>query len=243
MSRSTRPAVRSARRRRSRLAIALLAAVAGGALAPGGAAAQGDLTAAVVDAGGTWAQFDLFAYVARRNAGGYEFYNPRLNVGVGRGLELGAGISAYTPWDSATAVAFLPNGKWRFLEVGSVAAAVGGVANLPLRGAADDEWAMGYLVVDAQLGERGPWITGGAFHLRGEAVPRAERGGAILSIAQPLSETLELSTSWVSGNNFYGYLTPGATISRGNGWLYLGYAIGNTREANTGPYVSYGIAF
>lgn len=67
--------------------------------------------------------------------------------------------------------------------------------------------------------------------------------GVSLSWDQTVTDRRSVSVEWVSGNNWYGYLSPGVTYAWGQQRLFAGYCIGANREANHGPCVSAGRSF
>jgi hypothetical protein len=72
----------------------------------------------------------------------------------------------------------------------------------------------------------------------------------ILGYEQPLSKKISFVADWYSGKNYYGYFTPGLSITLpGNGLFNAGYSIGNDSWANSNAtknryvFLYYGITF
>ena len=215
------------------------------ALSVAPAAAQSSFSAEIVDRGAVWAQFDFLAYVASRQAGGWEWYSPRVTAGVANGLEVGVAYSALTPSDASERAAVMPGFKWRpFAGVGGMEVAVGATASIPARSPRNEQrWGMAFATADFSVGDRMPQLTAGAYGIVGSRSGGDSRRGVILALSQPIGSAFEFTADWVSGDNFYGYFTPAVTFSYGRSWLYAGYSVGNQREGNSGPALGYGIAF
>jgi hypothetical protein len=77
-------------------------------------------------------------------------------------------------------------------------------------------------------------------------------GGVLLGYEQPLTKTISFVTDWFSGNNFWGYWTPGiSVVLPHSGLLNIGYSLGNNSynddpgndTHNKALFIYYGITF
>jgi hypothetical protein len=74
-------------------------------------------------------------------------------------------------------------------------------------------------------------------------------GGVLAGYEQPVSGTVSIVADWFSGKNFFGYFTPGVSITLPhNGLLNIGYSFGNDSFGDPGNdnrtlFVYYGITF
>jgi hypothetical protein len=85
-------------------------------------------------------------------------------------------------------------------------------------------------------------LTVGGYALLGRDKSFGTRKGWNFAYDQPLTSKVTFSTSWVTGKNRFGYLTPGFSISLPKKMnLFAGYSIGNYDYDNHGPYISLGI--
>jgi hypothetical protein len=76
------------------------------------------------------------------------------------------------------------------------------------------------------------------------------RGGIILGYEQPVHARVSVVADWFSGKNYFGYFTPGISITLpGNGLLNVGYSVGNDSWANSNAtknrsfFAYYGVTF
>jgi hypothetical protein len=79
-----------------------------------------------------------------------------------------------------------------------------------------------------------------------------DKAGVIVGYEQPLSSTVSFVTDFLSGNNFWGYLTPGiSVVLPHSGLLNIGYSIGYNELTGDGSsdyrncalFVYYGVTF
>ena len=206
--------------------------------------AQVSLTDAyVVERGATVVVAEYMRAAKVREESGWTLYSARNSVGLGHGVEIGAGAS-WMPGDDVQPLAMNPALKWRFLDLEKpgLSAAVGVSAFVSLARSPAlkiPTWAVTYGVVEHTFGERGPTAALGAYALMRTRDEGDSRAGAVMSLSQEVSSAVELSASWVTGDNWFGYLSPGATISGGAYSLWLGYSRGNRPRANSGPALSF----
>jgi hypothetical protein len=100
--------------------------------------------------------------------------------------------------------------------------------------------------------KEGARITGGVWGSVG--VDSGNTGGALLGYEQPITPKVSFVADWFSGKNFWGYITPGISVTLPhNGLLNIGYSIGNNSYSdnaangndthNRAIFVYYGITF
>jgi len=215
-------------------------------LAPAVASAQSSMTEELTEARKLDVSFDFLGSVARRKAGGFEWYLQSASFGVTDRLEVGGSLSTMVPRSSEDPRELIPHARWRWLETSrGQSGLIGGDWHVPLT---NRDEAKGYGLVDMtfsqSFGERRPLtISGGAYSLVGRQMQDETRRGVILAWDQTLSERWSYSVEWISGNNWYGYTSSGLTFTSGAHWVFGGYCVGNQRSANHGPCVSAGRTF
>jgi hypothetical protein len=217
-----------------------------GLVFPTRASAQSSMTEELTEARKLDVSFDFLGSVARRKAGGFEWYLPSASFGVTDRLEIGGSMSTLVPKTAEEPNELIPHARWQWLETSKgQTAVIGGDWHFPLsnRGEAD-----GYGLIDVTtsqtFGERRPvTISGGLYALVGRRMPDETRRGVILSWDQTVSKRWSYSVEWTSGNNWYGYMSAGLTFSSGAAWIFGGYCVGNQMSANHGPCVSAGRTF
>jgi hypothetical protein len=177
--------------------------------------------------------------------------NPRLVVGGPGNTEFGVNFPTFhttqsqTPNCTKSNCAYIePNFKWKFYKNDDEGLAfVGGaVLHTPLNGKnvvagiqQNETWGLFYgnFTKKIKTGDYGPRLSAGPYVVA-DSNPIAftsygsHRGGAILGYEQPLSKKISFVADWYSGKNYYGYFTPGISITLpGNGLFNAGYSIGN----------------
>lgn len=191
-------------------------------------------------------EFDFVSHLESHDHGGFQTYVPRVVVGLGRGVEVGANIAA-TNSAAPTSVYIQPNIKWQFYanETSGVALSAGAIAFTPLKDRdVNDSFGMFYANASKKFkGRYGPRVTVGGYGLGGVAAD-VDKGGAMVGYEQPLSGRASFVADWFSGKNGFGYVTPGFSFALPkNGLLNVGYSIGNYGRKNNALFVYYGVTF
>jgi len=192
-------------------------------------------------------EFDFITDYAWKREGSFRTYLPRAVVGVAPGLEAGVNV-AYTDGAGLQPIELQPNFKWRFYknEDKGVAASLGCILYLPVthrRGA--DTFGMCYSVLSKKFkGNYGPRLTGGGYALVKRQDGEGTKGGAIAGYEQPLSGRVNFVVDWFSGQNRFGYVTPGLSfVTTSKSSLFTGYSMANHGRGNNALFAFYGITF
>ena len=201
----------------------------------------------VVAQGHVYLEFDFITNYAWQRDSSFRSYVPRTVVGVAPNVEAGVNV-AYTDGAGVQPIEVQPNIKWRFYqnEKSGVAASIGCMLYLPVtHRTGTNTFGMCYSVLSKKVSSRyGPRLTGGAYALVNRRAGNGARAGAIVGYEQPLSGKVSFVTDWFSGDNRFGFVTPGlsfATSRRSS--LYTGYSIANHGRGNNALFAFYGIAF
>jgi hypothetical protein len=222
----------------------ILASAAVSLLVPVPVRAQSSFVAELTEAGHVDLSIDFLGSVARRDAGGFEWYLPSVTFGVSDRLDIGGALSVTAPFASEPREA-IPYARWQWLDTARGQTALfGAAAHLPLT--RDDAAPYGAVfgTFAQTLGERRPaTITVGAYSLAGRTGGGETRSGLVLGWDQTFASRWSASVEWTSGTNWYGYFSSGLTFSRDAAWVTAGYCLGNDRAANHGPCVSAGQTF
>ena len=192
-------------------------------------------------------EFDFISHLESQDNGGFQTYVPRVVVGLGKGVEVGVNVAA-TSSAAPTTVYIQPNIKWQFYsnETTGWALSTGAIAYTPLRNRdVNDSFGFFYANVSKKFkGKFGPRVTAGGYGIGGLDNDAADKGGAMVGYEQPLSAKASFVADWFSGNNGFGYVTPGFSFTLPkNGLLNIGYSIGNYGKKNNGLFVYYGVTF
>lgn len=190
---------------------------------------------------------DFITHFASYKDGGYQTYGPRVVVGTSKNTEVGVNVF-YTKSSGPEPVTLQPNFKWRFFENErlGLAAATGFLITIPLtRRHEAKNTGMFYVVGSKNFsGNYGPRFTFGGYGLAGPFEPGTTRKGVIAAVEQPVTNKVLFITDWFSGNNEFGYVTPGIGINFSTKTsLYTGYSIGNEGRGNNFLSVYYGRTF
>jgi hypothetical protein len=230
-----------------------------------------------VDKGKAYAEFDFLPQAPGPDAGARTYlFNPRLVVGGPHDSEFGVNFPAYhtgggnglcaAASGSATCAYIEPNFKWKFYKNDDqgLSFVTGALLHQPLNGRVTDaagnqlneSWGLFYgnFTKKVKTGDYGPRMSAGPYVVADSNKfnfgPAAHRGGVILGYEQPLSKKVSFVADWYSGKNYYGYFTPGVSITLpGNGLFNAGYSIGNDSWANSNAtknrylFVYYGVTF
>jgi hypothetical protein len=206
------------------------------------------------------------------------FYNPRLVVGAPHDTEFGVNFPTFhttggvsngscSAASATSTCAYIePNFKWKFYKNDDqgLSFVTGALLHQPLNGRAEvagvqtnETWGLFYgnFTKKVKTGDYGPRISAGPYVVADSSksdftVVGAHRGGVILGYEQPLSKKVSFVADWYSGKNYYGYFTPGISITLPkNGLFNAGYSIGNDSWQNSDAtknryvFVYYGVTF
>jgi hypothetical protein len=201
-------------------------------------------TTDTVAKGGVYAEFDFLPQVPGFDDSRTYVYNPRLVVGAPGNLEFGVNFPMYNTrasGDSTTNAYIQPNAKWKIYsnDDAGVAISAGGLLNTPLNNRdGQDSWGLIYGLVSKKIktGNYGPRFHVGPYGIlsanqdpeEGPVSFSGPRAGVILGYEQPVYKTISFVADWFSGKNFFGYFTPGISITLPrSGLLNAGYSFGN----------------
>ena len=227
----------------------LAAAVAAAVLvtvSPAGAHAQTTLSTEFTSPRSIDLSVEFMGSVARRASGGFEWYLTDLTFGVTPRLEVGVGWSALLPAAAGEPHEILPHAKFKVLETDSSAVAAGVAWHAPVT-RRDEASGYGWIYVAASRtfgGSHPITISAGAYELvRRDELVGDTRRGVSLGFDQSVTDRWSYAVEWISGSNWYGYLSSGLTFASGPNWFTGGYCVGNDRGANHGPCFSAGRTF
>jgi hypothetical protein len=193
-------------------------------------------------------EFDYISNYAGHRDGGFQSYIPRAVVGIGHNLEVGSNVVYTDGFGSPQPLEIQPNVKWRFYqsEGGGTAASAGCIGYIPVtHRTGTDTFGLCYSVLSKRLnGSYGPRFTGGGYALLARQKGTGARIGVIAGYEQPLAQNVGFVLDWFSGENRFGYVTPGFSFSsKHRGTLFTGYTIGNHGRKNNAFFTYYGITF
>lgn len=192
-------------------------------------------------------EMDFVAHLESYNKGGFQSYIPRVVVGLGKGFEAGVNVG-FTRSGAPNSVELQPNVKYQFYanEKKGISASGGAILYAPItRRTGTNTFGMVYSNVSKQVtGKYGPRLTGGFYGLVGRRKGTGARTGAIVGYEQPVFSKVKFITDWFSGNNRFGYVSPGISITTTKtSSLNLVYSIGNEGRKNNALFIYYGITF
>jgi hypothetical protein len=233
-----------------------------------------------VDKGKAYAEFDFLPQVPGPDGGtGLSrtyLYNPRLVVGGPHDTEFGVNFPTFhTGTGNAgctstggTCAYIEPNFKWKYYKNDDQGLAFVGGALLhqPLNGRStnavtgaqnNETWGLFYgdFTKKIKTGNYGPRFSAGPYVVadsgKSDFGPNAHRAGVILGYEQPVTKKISFVSDWYSGKNYYGYWTPGVSITLpANGLFNAGYSIGNDSWSSTTAayknrylFLYYGVTF
>ena len=161
--------------------------------------------------------------------GRFTTYTPRIVFGVVNNVEEGVNISNTHVSDVATFSLFQPNIKYKFYadDDDGVAAAAGVIGYIPINNR-DTSDTFGQIYANASKKiKSGARFTGGVWG--SISLASGNTGGVLLGYEQPIAGSkVSFVADWFSGKNFWGYFTPGISVTLPhNGLLNVGYSIGN----------------
>lgn len=192
-------------------------------------------------------EFDFITNYAWQRESSFRSYVPRTVVGVAHNVEAGVNI-AYTDGAGVQPIEVQPNFKWQFFrnEGKGAAASFGCILYLPVtHRTGTNTFGMCYSVLSKRVnGKYGPRLTGGAYALVNRRDGNGAKSGVIAGYEQPLSGKVSFVTDWFSGDNRFGYVTPGFSFTTSRrGTLYTGYSMANHGSGNNALFAFYGITF
>ena len=194
-----------------------------------------------------YVEMDFLTNYAWQREGSFQNYIPRVVVGIPGKLEAGVNVSFTHVSGQDSPVEVQPNVKWQFYnnEKLGVAAATGCILYTPMNHrAGTDTLGQCYVVGSKRFnGNHGPRFHGGGYTLIGAANERT-KGGAIAAYEQPLFNRFSFLVDWFSGDNRFGYVSPGISIATSKTMaLTTGYAIANHGSGKNAFFVYYGKQF
>ena len=204
---------------------------------------------AVVPAKKVYAEMDFISNFAWHDHGAFENYTPRAIVGVAKGVEAGVNVSfTHVNGGPSQPVEVQPNIKWQFYanEQAGTAMAIGCILYAPVtQRVGTDTLAQCYEVASKQFhGRFGPRFSGGGFLLFGASDNQRTKGGAIAGYEQPLVKRVQFIVDWFSGDNRFGYVSPGFSLATSkNSALTAGYGIANHGRGRNALLLYYGKQF
>ncbi|MBI4474931.1 MAG: hypothetical protein HY646_19845 [Acidobacteria bacterium] len=223
-------------------------------------------TTDTVPAGKGYGAFDFVPQAPGTGTSRIYFYNPRLVVGVSDKVEVGVNFPAFNTrasGSSSTNAYFEPNFKVKIYnnDDAGVAFSSGAILHTTLNNrSSQDSWGLVYseLSKKVKTGNYGPRFHVGPYGIVSGNQDSADgpvsflgpRAGVILGYEQPVQPKVSIVADWFSGKNYYGYFTPGISITLpGSGLLNVGYMIGNDSWENSNAtknryvMVYYGVTF
>lgn len=196
-----------------------------------------------------YVEMDFLTNYAWQREGSFQNYIPRTVVGVAHGVEAGVNVSFTHINDGPSQpIEVQPNIKWQFYanEKAGAAAAVGCILYAPMiHRTGTDTLGQCYAVASKKFSGRfGPRFNGGGFVLVGAGNEQRTKGGAIAGYEQPLASRVNFIVDWFSGDNRFGYVSPGLSFSTTkDSALTAGYAIANHGRGKNSLFVYYGKQF
>jgi hypothetical protein len=210
-------------------------------------------TTDVVAKGKVYFEFDYLPQIPKpEGADRLQIIDPRIVVGPGGNVEVGSNFASFHISGTTNAF-FQPNIKWRFASDDNkgLAAAGGGILFAPINhreGVDTFGLVYGNFSKKVKTGNYGPRFTAGPYGIvsggSGWVGPKA---GVILGYEQPVHARASIVADWFSGQNAFGYFTPGVSLTLpANGLLSIGYSLGNdsfSGNDNRFLFVYYGVTF
>ena len=199
-------------------------------------------------------EFDYMMQLPKPDQGQFQVFVPRIVIGATPQLEVGANYAVTKISDGGgTVKLFEPDAKFKFFadDDKGLAAAAGVIGYIGSNDA--DSFGQIYANVSKKY-KSGSRVTAGIYGAVScdSCNGTSQKVGAILGYEQPITGKVSFVADFLSGENFWGYLTPGisATLPH-NGLLNIGYCIGynelrghgNPDYRNNMLFVYYGITF
>jgi hypothetical protein len=200
-------------------------------------------------------EFDYLAQLPKPDSGQFQIFMPRLVVGAGKIAEVGVNYNVTTYGDDGGSYSQIqPNIKVKLFSNDdkgvAVAAGIIDYSAVNHRDTnSDNDFALVYGLVSKKVKD-GPRFHAGIYS--SISYFDDEQQGAILGYEQPLGSKVSFVADWYSGKNFWGYFTPGISVTLPHsGLLNIGYSIGNNAynndegndTHNKAFFIYYGITF
>ncbi len=195
-------------------------------------------------------EFDYLVQLPSPEAGQFQIFAPRFIVGLTPQLEAGINVAvSHYGDDGGNFTLYQPNFKYKlFADDDKGLAASAGVIGY-FADNDGDNFGQIYGVVSKKAKSGSRFTFGGYGAVSCEC---DQKGGVILGYEQPISGKVSFVADFLSGKNFWGYLTPGiSVVLPHSGLLNIGYAIGYNELTGDGDpdyknnalFVYYGITF
>ena len=207
-----------------------------------------------VSKGKVYGEFDFLPQAPGPDTGSRTIlYNPRVVVGLPGNAEAGVNFPIFHSSGNSTYIE--PNFKWKFVanDDKGVAAAGGALLHTALNNREGQySWGLvwGNVSKKVKSGNYGPRFHAGPYGILSNDSFSGPKGGVVLGYEQPIHAKASIVADWYSGKNYYGYFTPGISITLpGSGLLNVGYSIGNDSWANSNVtknrylFMYYGVTF
>jgi len=199
-----------------------------------------------LEEGRTYYEANVWTGTQSHTNGGMQVYGGRFAYGLTKRMEVGLGASFSDPHDPEYPPEIQPSVKYKFYENENygITAAGGAIAFVPVaKRVGTDAFVMVYSNISKDVDKlNGARFTAGVYALVGRNKDFGSRKGWNFMYEQPITKKVAFSTQWTTGNNRFGFLTPGLSYSvTKNSSLYIGYSIGNNGYDNHGPYISYSL--
>ncbi len=194
-------------------------------------------------------EFDYLVQAPAPDSGQFQIFAPRFVAGVTPQLEVGVNVAVSHYGDGGgNFTLYQPNFKYKFFAnddqgLAASAGVIGYFANND-----GDNFGQIYANVSKKI-KSGARFTAGAYAALSCDLcdGSANKGGAILGYEQPIAGKVSFVADWLSGKNFWGYFTPGISVTLPHsGLLNIGYSLGNDSydgNKNRALFVYYGITF
>lgn len=236
---------------KSRLVLSLLAltfCLSGHQLATAQSTLMNVPSTDVVAAKKVYVEMDFLTNYAWKREGSFQNYIPRTVIGVGRNIEVGANVSFTHVAGESSPIEVQPNIKWQIYsnETNGTAVAVGCVLYAPVtHRAGTNTLGQCYSVASKRFpGNFGPRFTGGGYALLHANDDEKTKAGAIVGYEQPLSNKISFLVDWFSGDNRFGYVSPGLSfVTSKKSALTTGYTIANHGSGKNALFAYYGLQF
>lgn len=240
-------------RRIAKTAAVSLAAAALTMVLPATAAAQSTIfnipTTDTVAPKKIYFEFDYLKQVPPSDEFSWQVIMPRVVFGVTDQVEAGLNFASTVYSDEGGTYNYVqPNVKYKFFadDDKGVAAAAGVIGYFAAnkRDEGSDDFGMVYGEVSKKFkgSDHGPRVHGGVYGTL--SYYEDNTAGVLVGYEQPITSTVSFVADWFSGENFWGYFTPGVSITLPNSSLLnIGYSIGNDPDDNKALFIYFGKTF